>query len=162
MDETPFIPFRFRVELTPPGRSEPLCRGAFSEVSGLEATMTVKALAEGGRNWGEVQLSGPVRFAPVVLKRGVTEVDDLYQWFDLVTRQAEYGLRLHGHILVLAPGGRQPLLTWKLHRALPTRFKGPDLSATANQVAIEELHLVHEGLTLQRHSPAQEEAATHG
>jgi phage tail-like protein len=44
----------------------------------------------------------------------------------------------------------QPLLTWKLQQVLPTKFKGPDLSSTASQVAIEELHLVHEGLELVR------------
>jgi phage tail-like protein len=41
-------------------------------------------------------------------------------------------------------------MTWRLSNALPVKFKGPDLSATASQVAIEELHLVHEGLELER------------
>ena len=145
-----FIPFRFRVSLSS-GEGALLCQGLFSEVSGLEASMSPKAYKEGGRNWGEVQLSGPATFPPVVLKRGVTEIADLWNWFDLTTRQANYGQRYTGTIEVFHP--EQPdaaVLTWSLANALPTKFKGPDLSATGNQVAVEELHLVHEGLTLER------------
>jgi phage tail-like protein len=156
MDESraEFVPFRFHVALLDPAAGERvLCGGAFSEVSGLEATMTPKALREGGRNWGEVQLAGPTTFAPIVLKRGLTGADDLWTWFDVTTRGANYGLRYAGRIDVF-PHDRElpgaPRFRWTLHRALPTRFKGPDLSATATQVAIEELHLAHEGLVLER------------
>lgn len=146
-----FIPFRFRVALYDGEGGRLLCRGAFSEVSGLEATMAPKALREGGRNWGEVQLAGPTSFAPVVLKRGITEVADLWNWFDVSTRQSNHALRLSGTIDVYHPQDPdKPLLRWRITNALPTRFKGPDLSSTASQVAIEELQLVHEGLELER------------
>ena len=46
------------------------------------------------------------------------------------------------------------VMVWKLTGVLPTKFKGPHLHATASQVAIEELQLVHEGLELQRPAPA--------
>lgn len=143
-----FIPFRFYVTLFDSGKgSRPLCQGAFSEISGLEASMAPKAHKEGGRNWGEVQLSGPTTFPPVILKRGMTELADLWNWFEATTLAANYGLRYSGRIDVYTPAG-EPAWSWELTQALPTKFKGPDLSATANQVAIEELHLVHEGLAL--------------
>lgn len=147
-----FIAFRFHVKLfAQDGGGQVLCQGAFSEVSGLEATMAPKALKEGGRNWGEVQLAGPTTFAPVVLKRGITAVADLWNWFDATTRGANYALRYSAVIEVLrAQGEATPALVWRLAQVLPTRFKGPDLSATASQVAVEELHLVHEGLVLER------------
>lgn len=146
-----FIPFRFRVALYDGEGGRLLCRGAFSEVSGLEATMAPKTLREGGRNWGEVQLAGPTSFAPVILKRGITEVADLWNWFDVSTRQSNHALCLSGTIDVYHPQDPdKPLLRWRITNALPTRFKGPDLSSTASQVAIEELQLVHEGLELER------------
>ena len=40
----------------------------------------------------------------------------------------------------------QGLFSWTLLKAMPIKFKAPDLNATNNEVAIEELHLVHEGL----------------
>jgi phage tail-like protein len=144
------IPFRFHVTLFDSANaSQPLCQGAFSEVSGLEASMAPKTYKEGGRNWGEVQLSGPTTFPPIVFKRGMTALADLWSWFEATTSGANYGLRYTGRIDVYTPAG-DPAWAWELTQALPTKFKGPDLSATASQIAIEELHLVHEGLTLLR------------
>lgn len=145
-----FIPFRFHVTLfDSDNASREICQGAFSEVSGLEASMTPKTHKEGGRNWGEVQLSGPTTFPPVILKRGITNIDHLWSWFEATTHSANYGLRYSGMIEVFRPSG-EPAFRWSLINVLPSKFKGPDLSATANQVAIEELHLVHEGLMLER------------
>lgn len=147
-----FIPYRFRVLLyRDDGDQGLLCQGAFSEVSGLEASMHPLSYREGGRNWGALQLAGPTHFPPVVLKRGITQVADLWHWFDATTRQARYGLRCRGRIEVMDPERPdRPALVWTLINAMATRFKGPDLSASGSQVAVEELHLVHEGLELDR------------
>jgi phage tail-like protein len=168
-DVTEFVPFRFKVSLYHSDNNDLLCSGYFSEVTGFELTMEPKAIKEGGRNWGEHQRSGPVKFAPMILKRGVTSVNDLWTWFDITTRQSYYGYRLTGEITVLgnsttspnkgsglgAHAGQtvteNPVMVWKLFGVLPVKFKGPDLNATnANQVAIEEIQLVHEGLELER------------
>ncbi len=159
-----FIPFRFRVSLfTVDGEQEALvCQGAFSEVSGLEATMAPKTIKEGGRNWGEIQLAGNTTFAAIVLKRGVTEINDLYTWFDITTRQANYAYRMRGVIDVYdqnraADGNVAPLLSWNIDNAMATKFKGPDLSSSSSQVAIEELQIVHEGLSLVRRGASSPE-----
>jgi phage tail-like protein len=149
-----FVPFRFEVNLYNPSNRELLCQGYFSEVTGLEMTMEPRAIQEGGRNWGELQRVGQTRFTPIVLKRGVTKIRDLSLWFDAVTRGQNYGYRLSGTIVVMGSevdkdGVALPLLTWRLQGVLPTRFKGADLSSTASQVAIEEITLVHESLTLE-------------
>lgn len=149
-----FVPFRFEVSLYDEDKEQVLCRGLFSEVSGLELTMEPRAIAVGGRNWGEVQRIGPTKFSPIVLKRGVTDINDMWDWFDASTRRDNYGHRLQGEIRVLGgelndAGEALPVMVWKLEGVLPTRFKGPDLSATANQVAIEELTLIHESLRLE-------------
>jgi len=157
-----FIPFRFQVTLFPTGEegTTAVCQGRFSEVSGLEVSMSPKTIKEGGRNWGEVHLAGSTTFAPIVLKRGVTEINDLYDWLDVTTRQANYAYRLDGEIAVFdAHGFDKPIMTWKLSNVMATKFKGPDLSSTASTVAIEELHLVHEGMVLERRVPSQNTGA---
>lgn len=146
-----FIPFRFHVELSLPESAGGglVCDGAFSEVSGLEASMAPKTLKEGGRNWGEVQLAGPTTFSTVVLKRGITDADGLWRLFDRSFRQSYYSVRLHCSIQLIDPANpEQAVMVWTLDNVLPIKFKGPDLNASANQVAIEELHLNHEGFTL--------------
>ena len=143
--------FRFIVNFTQANNDadKPLCGGAFSECSGIEATMEPKAIKVGGQNYGEVQLVGRVSFATVVLKRGVCKNRDLWNWFELVNGGA-YAFRLHAEIILLdfdqSREGR-PVMKWEMTNALPTKFKAPDFNSTANQVGIEELHFVHEGMT---------------
>lgn len=149
----PLNVFRFRVDFVeePLGgaagsRPVPVCSGAFAECTGLEATMEAKAIKEGGRNYGVNQRVGPVTFATVVLKRGMTTTRHLWQWFELVSNGA-YAYRLTATITMLGLDGG-PVLTWQLRRCLPVKFKSADLNARSAEVGIEELHLVHEGLTL--------------
>ena len=49
----------------------------------------------------------------------------------------------------LAHPDRRILLTWTLANAMPVKFKAGDLTARGTEVAIEELHIVHEGLRLE-------------
>ncbi len=157
-NEYPLTGFRFYLAFTEhlldsgKGEEVKICRGAFSECSGLEATMEAKAIKEGGRNWGVAQRAGKVSFSTVVLKRGVTRATHLWRWFELVAGPAP-AVRVDVDIQLVdrvgTPGkGAKVLLQWRLIDALPVKFKAPDLNATNGEVAIEELHLVHEGLRL--------------
>lgn len=153
----PLHTFRFRVTFTQEsidgqgagragGAAENLCEGAFSEVTGLEASMEVKAIKEGGGNNGVHQRAGQVTFSTVVLKRGVTSARDLWRWWQVFSGGA-LAHRLTVRIRLDDAAG-QPALTWKLERAMPVKFKAADFNAKATEVGVEELHFVHEGLTL--------------
>jgi phage tail-like protein len=152
----PLHVFRFQVSFTRsnlPGanaeiRTVPLCSGAFAECTGLEATMEPKVIKAGGANYGPAQRVGPVTFATVVLKRGMTTTRDLWKWFELVAG-GKYSYRLDAQITMQSSSG-QPVLTWRLERALPVKFKAADLNAKGTEIGIEELHLAHEGLRLER------------
>jgi len=148
----PWHVFRFQVDFETdpiPGGSTkpvPLCSGAFSECSGLEATMEPKVIKEGGRNYGVVQRSGPITFGTVILKRGMTATRDAFRWFDMVGNGA-YAYRLAATITMFDPSGAGAL-SWRLEKALPTKFKAADLNAKNTEIGIEELHLAHEGMSL--------------
>lgn len=150
MTTGPFAPFRFQVSLTGnnlPGLGPvPLCGGSFSEATGLEATMTPRAIREGGRNFGQAQRPGPTAFGTLTLKRGLTTPTDLWTWFDLVTNREGFGRLLNGKIDIYS--GTNIAFSWMLVKVLPVKFKAPDLSATSTQVAIEELQLAFEQLSL--------------
>jgi phage tail-like protein len=147
-----FVAYRFQVSLTgsnlPSGLGPgPLCGGSFSEASGLEATMSPRAIREGGRNFGQIQRPGPVAFGSLTLKRGFTSQNDLWTWFDLVANRERFGRLLQGQIDVHAD--TNATFTWKLVNVLPVKFKAPDLNATASQIAVEELQLAFEQLSLE-------------
>lgn len=126
--------------------------GGFSEITGLEATMEPKAIKAGGRNYGAVQRPGPVSFATVVMKRGViVESRHLWNWWSLFAGAdgaANGGWaassRCDVHIALIRAGA--PVVGWMLENAMPVKFRAGDLNARGTDVAVEELHLVHEGL----------------
>jgi phage tail-like protein len=124
-----------------------LCSGSFQECTGLEATMEPKVIKEGGRNYGHVQRAGPVTFATVILKRGMTTNRHLWKWFELVNSSAAYAYRLAAFINMYDSTGKA-VLAWKLEMALPVKFKAADPNARGTEVGVEELHLAHEGLSL--------------
>lgn len=162
-----FVPFRFRISFShqyAPGSVGQenskhkfdliACKGEFSEVSGLEFTTTPKTIKEGGRNWGDVQLTAPVTFSNLVLKRGITRDTELWRWYQFIYRTGVYAYRADCKIEVLEPykssGGEDILrMRWVARNCVPVKFKGSDLNATSSTVAIEELHLAHEGLELE-------------
>lgn len=129
------------------GADQSLCGGAFAECSGLEATHEPKLIREGGLNYGAHQRAGTTTFATVILRRGITPNTDLWKWFEQSTVRGSYAYRLDVEIEHLDVDG-SVVRTWKLERALPVKFKSGDLNARGGEVAVEELHLVHEGLTL--------------
>ena len=71
----PLHVFRFQVDfkevsLDPKGKDGDeiaLCSGAFSQCSGLEATMEPHVIKEGGRNYGAAQRTGPYRSGQAVV-----------------------------------------------------------------------------------------------
>ena len=127
-----------------------LCRGAFSDCAGLEATMEPKVIKCGGWNYGARQRPGPVTFGTVILKRGLTTTRDLWKWFSHVNEQGKYAFRLNVKIRVSGPGEEIPgaTLVVQLFRALPVKFKCADLNARGSEVSVEEIHLAHEGMTI--------------
>lgn len=128
------------------GSEVPLCSGAFAECSGLEATMEPKIIKAGGANYGAAQRVGPVTFATVMLKRGMTSTRDLWHWFEMVSG-GSYAYRLSVEIAMQDSAG-ETVLVWGLDQALPIKFKAADLNARGTEVGIEELHLAHQGLRL--------------
>jgi phage tail-like protein len=157
-EEYPLNLFRFQVEFervelrtgTSIGEIS-VCKGAFSECTGLEATMEPKVIKAGGWNYGARQRTGQVTFATVILKRGITTSRDLWKWFSHINITARYSYRLNVKIRVAGPQEQLPgnALTFRLYRALPVKFRCADLNAHSTEVSIEELHLAHEGLTVE-------------
>jgi phage tail-like protein len=121
-----------------------LCGGAFSDCTGLEATMEPKVIKEGGRNYGAAQRAGPITFATVILKRGMTTDKDLWRWFELMS-SGKYAYRLAA-IITMNNIQHNIVMAWKLTNVMPIKFKTADLNAKGTEVGIEELHLAHEGL----------------
>jgi phage tail-like protein len=142
----PFTTFNFSVEINVPGISNNICSAAFSDCDGLEMNMEVKTIREGGNNGRQIRLSGPVNYGQLTLKRGMTATFDLWNWFNATTTNP--ALRADAEVVLLAADGKTERARFILSRCVPIKLKAPAFSAKDGQVAIEELQLAFESLTL--------------
>jgi phage tail-like protein len=144
----PFVAFNFAVEINVPGVSPKVCSAAFAECDGLEMTMDVKTIREGGNNGRQVRLTGPLNLGLLTLKRGMTASFDLWDW--MARMQTQPGLRADAEVVLFAADGRTERARFILSRCLPAKVKGPSLNAKDGGVAIEELQLAYESIELKR------------
>ncbi|WP_327397374.1 phage tail protein [Streptomyces phaeochromogenes] len=158
--------FRFEVTLTDsPGtrssaaadvrNSSTLGNGSFQECSGLDLQADVREYLEGGRNDGVIRRVGRVKLEPLVLKRGMfakspgLQIDPvLWTWLQDMVAGKTPARRIDGTIHVFASRREVPLATWRFTRGLPSKITGPALNARSGEIAVEELHIMHEGLRL--------------
>jgi phage tail-like protein len=91
------------------------------------------------------KLVGLMKFSNIVLKRGITQDMDLWKWRKLVMDGKIAEARRNGAI-ILIDGEGNDAARWEFRDAWPVKLSGPSLNATGNDVAIETLELVHEGL----------------
>lgn len=147
----PFTTFNFSVEINRGTDGEPLVNAAFSECDGLEMSMEVKTIREGGANDRQIRLNGPVSYGQLTLKRGMTKSFDLWKWFhDTVD---EPRLRANADVVMLAADGTTEQVRFRLERCLPVKLKAPALNAKDGQIAIEELQIAYETLRLNPSDP---------
>ena len=169
MDSQLLRSFRFQIKLRksptvqsgspPPPPDSPVGAplapdGAFQECSGLEVEMDVQEYLEGGRNDGVIKRVGRAKYGPLILKRGMLYGGDggkvnreLWDWLQGVVAGMRPVARYDGTVEVMSTG-MNVVATWRFDRGLPLKIRGPELNARTGEVAIEELHIAHEGLRL--------------
>lgn len=149
----PFTAFNFAVEIVRDDAPDRLVNGSFSECDGLEITMEIKTIREGGGNNRQIRLGGAAAYGNLTLKRGMTASLDLWQWMaDTLDNPA---LRANAEVVVFAPDGRTERARFILSHCMPLKVKAPPLNAKDGLVAIEELQLAYETLRLKPPSRIQ-------
>jgi len=144
----PLPKFHFRVEW-----GEDFQIG-FTEVSGLDFETEVIEYREGSsKKYNKTQQPGLTKFSDVTLKRGIFEGDfNFYEeWKKTYFFQEgnKTGSQFRRTITIkLLNENHEPIITWLLENAWPSKVQSTDLKADANEVAIETMTLKHEGLTI--------------
>ena len=142
----PFTAFNFAVEIHVEGVAMQVCDAAFAECDGLEMTMDVKTIREGGNNGKEIRLTGGFKYGQVTMKRGMTANFELWDWFNLMLINPS--LRGEAQVVLYANDGETVRARFLLSRCVPVKLKSPPLNAKDGAVAIEELQLAYETLTM--------------
>ncbi|HEY4943554.1 MAG TPA: phage tail protein [Rhizomicrobium sp.] len=137
----PYRGFNFSVEI------DGISRAAFSEVSGLTVDGDAVDYREGTDMQNSVRkLVGLRKNSNITLKRGYTLDDAMWKWNANILN----GVADRRNVtIVLMDEARKPVMRWHAENAWLNKVEGPSLKASGNEVAIESVELVHEGLTLE-------------
>jgi phage tail-like protein len=136
----PLLSFNFRVEI------DGLTVGAFRECTGLSGDSTVVEYRDGSDAVRSVRKGPGLQQATnITLKRGYTTNRELWDWY----RNIANGIsdKRNGSIF-LQNEAHQDVLQWDFTNAWIKKIDGPSFNATGNEVAIETVELVHEGVSL--------------
>lgn len=123
--------------------------GIFATVKGLNVSIAVEEIVEGGQNGYVHKVPGRISWPNIVLSRGLTKTDNLFTWFNKSSGEgfAAAGNKVEratGAITALASDGSR-LRSWNLSACFPVRWSGPDFDVSGNSVLSEELEIAHEG-----------------
>ena len=124
----------------------------FREVTIPEMTAEPIEYREGNEKSSTVRkIPGLEKYGNINLKRGITDSTALYDWYDeAILKNNKESMRRNITIEYLDEKGETAIKTWNCINCWPTKYKAADINATANEIAIEELELVTEGITLQK------------
>lgn len=137
---------------------------AFTEVSGIEATVEEIEFRQGNSNsLAPIKIPGLVKHGNVTMKFGYTTSNALMQWIIASVNEIRKDFKRHDVTIELidissnspaqektAVGGGNP--TWVLKNAWISKYTGPDLNASGKEVAIESISLSYEELQMPKTS----------
>ncbi len=124
----------------------------FSEVSGLTQEHQAIEYRDGLMPGTTLPLKRPglKKANNITLKRGIVEKNnDLFDWFNNnknIKNPAELDRR--GLTISLLNDAGDNVMTWNVLEAWPVKCEGPGLKASGNEIAIESIELVHEGISI--------------
>ncbi len=133
--------YNFRVEL------DGITRAGFKECSGLDSTIKAVTYREGtDPTLAQRQIPGLQSFSNIVLKRGFSQDNALWEWHKLAL---EGQVQRRTISIILRDEQGNDKIWWNIKNCWPTKWTGPALDAAGDNIAIETLELAHEGISVQ-------------
>ncbi len=122
-------------------------RVGFTEVSGLSVETEVIEYREGNSPiYAKTKMPGMQKYGNITLKRGTFIADnEYYQWWNSVKLNT---IERRDIIIKLLNEEHEPVMSWKVFNAWPSKVESTDLKSDGNEVAIESIEIVHEGLSI--------------
>lgn len=147
MNSVPFSAFNFAVEIVRADAASPLVSAAFAECDGLEMGMEIKTIREGGANDRQIRFAGPATVGQLTLKRGMTDASfELWKWMS--DSIADPSLRAEAEVVLMSSDGASERARFVLSRCLPIKLKAPTLSGKDGAIAVEELQIAYERISV--------------
>ncbi len=118
----------------------------FSDVTGLSRELQSIEYRDGLMTGTTLPLRRPglAKAGNITLKQGIVEDNnDLYDWFN---NNGAPNVERRDVVISLLNDEGDIVMYWEISQAWPVKCEGPGLKATGNEIAIQTLELVHEGI----------------
>lgn len=116
----------------------------FTGCSGLSMEFEPISFKQGdGKMIVEHKRPGRPKYGEVVMKRGLTNSTDLYDWFDEVVKAAKVTPYKTASVVIFGRDSKE-VARFNLEQCWPSKLTVSDLSAGSDDVMIEELTMQHE------------------
>lgn len=136
----PYRGYNFRVEI------DHTAVASFRECSGLTLSTDPVDYREGTDVPLNVRkLTGLRKYTNITLKRGYTQNEDLWNWYKNIVNGVSD--RRNGAV-ILQDEQHNDVLRWNFVNAWISKWEGPSMNATSNDVAIEALEICPEQVAL--------------
>lgn len=121
----------------------------FNNVSGLNITFDTIEYRDGIGNW--FKMPGQRQAVNITLRKGVFPGDSqLYDWINSTSLNKVEKKDIT--ISLTDEAGTALLMTWNISNAFPVSLTSPSLDAASNEIAIEEIALMADRITIQANS----------
>jgi phage tail-like protein len=141
----PPVGFHFRVDVLGMTNVDDV---RFTEVGGLSVEMGSEEVPEGGENRFAQKYPTRAKYPELVLKRGLLRSSEVWDW--LRECIVDYRIQPRAVDVALLNERHEPLMTWHLVGAWPTRWAVGDLNAANNTYALESLQLAYQYFTVDK------------
>jgi phage tail-like protein len=121
---------------------------AFQEVSGLDVqSEEIKYRHGNSKQFSVIKMPGMKKFGNVTMKKGVFKGDNkFWDWLKQIEMNT---IKRVPVIISLLDQNGDAVMVWTLSNAWPTKITSTDLKSEGNEVAIETIEIVHEGLKIE-------------
>jgi phage tail-like protein len=120
---------------------------SFQEVSGLDIEAQPIEYRHGNsKEFAVIKMPGLQKSGNITMKKGIFKSDNkFWDWFSQIKMNTVKRIPLT--ISLLDESGSATMV-WSVKNAWPTKITGTDLKSNGNEVAIESIEIVHEGITI--------------
>jgi len=120
--------------------------GTFKECSGMGSETELIELKESDKGrLRYMKIPGALKWENISLKRGITDSMDIWKWRKQVEQGDVNGARKNGSIIMYDQTNAE-VARWNFESGWPRKVSGPTFNAENNEIGIEELEIVHEGI----------------
>lgn len=134
----PFMSYNFLIEI------DMLITGGFTEVQGLDSQIELEEYQEGGTYGYTHKFPKRVNSSNLILTKGLTVFPTLWNWYEDAMKGK---IKRKNGTVMLLDHQRLPIMWWNFTNAFPVKWSGPQFNSSSDEVAVESIELVHQGIS---------------